>query len=437
MQSPSDHTTATLSSDHLLDGTTPVLPAIVDLGQPLPSLSSENGRYGFARCLVVIQGAPLGWVDVPLGPDGADAEQVAEHIWTGLRRDIVAELASRGLSAPGSVEVGGFDLGPEPQRRVDPDVTVVIATRERPEQLAACLRSVQDGAVVPASIVVVDNAPVTDATRDLVAELSVLDPSIVYLREPRAGLGRAHNAALPHVDTRLVAFTDDDVLVNRWWLARIVEAFDAGPDVRCVTGMIAPLELDTVTQQLIEAHAGFNKGFRRRLFDPTDDRPDNALFPFAAGEFGSGANMSFDTDYLRSVGGFDDALGAGTIALGGDDLAAFYDVMATGHQLVYEPAAVVSHRHHREIAALRRQAYGYGAGLSAHLTRCIINDPGVAWTMVRQVVPALKRARSIASPETNAEVPSPPRSLTWQHLRGMASGPVRYVRSRRAESRRA
>ena len=136
-------------------------------------------------------------------------------------------------------------------------------------------------------------------------------------------------------------------------------AFDAGPDVRCVTGMIAPLELDTRTQQLIEAHAGFNKGFEQRLFDPAGDHHDDVLFPFAAGVFGSGANMSFDTEYLRSVGGFDAAMGAGTVALGGDDLAAFYDVMATGHQLVYEPAAIVAHRHHRELPALQRQAYGY------------------------------------------------------------------------------
>lgn len=197
--------------------------------------------------------------------------------------------------------------------------------------------------------------------------------------------------------------------------------------------MIAPLELETHTQQVIEAHAGFNKGFGRRLFDPAADHRDDVLFPFAAGQFGSGANMAFDTAYLRSVGGFDAALGAGTVALGGDDLAAFYDVIATGHQLVYEPAAIVSHRHHRDADALRRQAYGYGAGLSAHLTRCVINDPRVAFTMLRKVPPALRRAARIARPEASTELPEPPPSLTWHHLRGMAAGPVRYVRSRRAE----
>ena len=61
--------------------------------------------------------------------------------------------------------------------------------------------------------------------------------------------------------------------------------------------------------------------------------------------------------------------------MGGDDLAAFYDVITAGHRLVYEPAAIVLHRHYRDYAGLRRQTYGYGAGLGAHLTRCLLRDP--------------------------------------------------------------
>jgi hypothetical protein len=79
--------------------------------------------------------------------------------------------------------------------------------------------------------------------------------------------------------------------------------------------------------------------------------------------------MAFRTSYLQERGGFDEALGAGTVAMGGDDLAAFYDVISGGNRLVYEPAAIVLHQHPRHYAALKRQAYGYGAGLGAHLTR--------------------------------------------------------------------
>lgn len=433
MRSPSEPATIDeLEQVQPLDGRSPVLPLIVDLAEPLPSLVNVGHRYRAAHLLVVVQGTPLGWVDLALPPEGVAPELLAELLWKRLRRAIVAELAARDLSAPGSLPAGGYDLGSPARGRVEPDVAVVIATRERPEELERCLHSVLEGVVVPAQLVVVDNAPASDRTERLVRRMAEDHPSLQYVREPRPGLGRAHNAALPVLRTRLVAFTDDDVVVHPWWLARTVEAFEVADDVACVTGMIAPLELDTRTQQLIEAHAGFNKGFDRRVFDPRADHHDDVLFPFAAGVFGSGANMSFDTEYLCSVGGFDDALGAGTVALGGDDLAAFYDVMATGRRLVYEPAAIVSHRHHRELPALQRQAYGYGAGLSAHLTRCVLNDPKVAWAMLRRVPPAVRRAARIARPERSPDRPEPPPGLTWHHLRGMAAGPVRYVRSRRA-----
>lgn len=412
--------------------TGPVLAAVIDLSEPLPALGGDSVHRA-ARCLVVLRGAPIGTVSLTIPEGGLPARALASALWESLGPRITSMLADRGIDVPRTLPLEGIDLGPLPQRRIEDQATVVIATRERPEQLRACLLSVLDGIVVPTSIVVVDNAPITEDTEALVRSMAEEHPQVRYVREDRPGLGRAHNAAMPVVRTRWVAFTDDDVLVHPWWLSNIVDAFSAGERVACVTGMIAPLELETPTQQMIEAHAGFNKGYERRMFDPAGDHHDDVLFPFAAGVFGSGANMAFDTEHLRSVGGFDAALGAGTIALGGDDLAAFYDVMAHGRQLVYEPSAIVSHRHHRELAALQRQAYGYGAGLSAHLTRCVIEDPKVLWSMLRRVLPALRRAATIARPDTVPDAPAPPRSLTLHHLRGMAAGPLRYVRSRRAE----
>ena len=103
--------------------------------------------------------------------------------------------------------------------------------------------------------------------------------------------------------------------------------------------------------------------------------------------------MAFRTDYLRRRRGFDAALGTGTVAMGGDDLAAFYDVVSAGHRLVYEPGAIVLHQHYRDYAALRRQTYGYGAGLGAHLTRCLIDDP-----RLRRRPGALRGRRRSAGP---------------------------------------
>ncbi len=111
------------------------------------------------------------------------------------------------------------------------------------------------------------------------------------------------------------------------------------------------------------------------MFDRETDRGD-PLYPYTAGTFGSGANMAFDTAVLRVLGGFDPATGAGTVARGGDDLSAFFEVISAGYRLVYNPAAFVMHAHHADYAALKHQAYGYGVGLTAFLTKTVIDRPG-------------------------------------------------------------
>lgn len=408
--------------------TTSVLPVVVDLAAPIPPLAPADVTMRTARCLVVLRGTLVGLVEVGLG-DGIPAAELADLLWARLGPDIVRVAVGAGLPEPTFVPVGGLTTGAT-TRVVEQRATVVIATRDRADRLERCLMSILDAAVVPAHLIVVDNAPSDDRTRALLERLRPQHPTLTYQRETRAGLGRAHNAALPEVTTELVAFTDDDVVVHPWWLARLVDAFDATEDVVCVTGMIAPLELETAAQQLIEATAGFNKGGERRVFGRAGES-HGALYPYAAGAFGSGANMAFRTDYLRSAGGFDEALGAGTVALGGDDLAAFYDVVRAGHRLVYEPAAIVSHLHHRTIEALERQAYGYGAGLSAHLLRCVLHEPRVLIDMASRIPAGIRRARSIAHPTPTA-APTPPPGLARHHWRGMAAGPSLYLRSRRA-----
>ena len=122
-------------------------------------------------------------------------------------------------------------------------ISVVVATRDRPELLRECLASILAGTVLPDRLVVVDNAPSTDDTATLVAELAADEPRLRYVREDRAGLARAHNAGLAAVTTPLVAFTDDDVVVDPRWLERLPTAFADDDQVGCVTGLIAPREL--------------------------------------------------------------------------------------------------------------------------------------------------------------------------------------------------
>ena len=226
-------------------------------------------------------------------------------------------------------------------------------------------------------------------------------------------------------------------MADERWLEAIAAAFASTPRAACVTGRIVPLELATRAQHLLDGYAGYDKGARRRVYGLGTARPEDPLFPFAAGKLGSGANMAFSREALELLGGFDPALGAGTRARGGDDLAAFFEVLQHGHELVYEPAAVVAHRHARDRAALERQLYGYGVGLTAYLTKCVLDRPrllpGALTHLPAAAAHVLRRQQG-----RNARLPPDfPPELLRAERRGMLAGPFAYLASRRSCAREA
>ncbi|NHC25446.1 glycosyltransferase family 2 protein [Nocardioides sp. IC4_145] len=397
---------AAVQSDFL-----PVRLLQLELTDPSPPPPAPG--YRRARVLVRHAGRPVGSVDVPL-EDGRIASSDLAEIRTAM---------TTATASPKTSRVPGGPAGPP--SRTGPAVTVVVATRDRPHELRRCLRSVLATEHPGLRVIVVDNAPSTDATRDLVRREF---PAVTYLRLDVPGLARAHNHALDHVATPVVAFTDDDVVVDAGWVRALADHF-AVEEVGCVTGLIWPAELLTPGQALIEAHGSFSKGFSTRTFDLDDSRPDDPLFPYAAGALGSGANMAFRTDVLRRIGGFDPALGAGTRGRGGDDLAAFVDVVRAGHTLVYEPSAIVHHHHRRRPSDARAQALGYGVGLGAYLTRTVVRRPSLLLVFARLAPRAVAHLVGLSSRATPGPGAGSPWSLLPWQLLGIVRGPFAYARS--------
>jgi glycosyltransferase involved in cell wall biosynthesis len=317
-----------------------------------------------------------------------------------------------------------------------PKVSVVVATRNRTALLAACLQSLGRLDYRDYDVIVVDNAPTDAATKHLIEEEFAQRMPVRYVREDQPGLAAARNRGVREATGDLVAITDDDVLVDRWWLARLAAGFQRGQRVACVTGMIFPRELETEAQVLVEQYWGLGKGFARRMFDLQDGTDAGPLFPYAAGVFGSGANFAFRTSILRAMGGFDPALGAGTPARGGEDLAAFCRTLLDGHQLMYEPAAIVHHLHRRERESLQRLAFGYGAGLTAYLMKFVLDDPTARLDLLRRMPRGVGYWLHSTHTRSSANASSGyPLRLRLVELFGLLSGPGLYVRSRRGLAR--
>jgi O-antigen biosynthesis protein len=311
-----------------------------------------------------------------------------------------------------------------------------VCTRDRPEWLANCLAGIERLQYPRFEVVVVDNAPTSDAVR-AVAEAWRGGPALRYVREPRAGLSWARNAGIAAASGEIIAWLDDDEEPDSGWLAGLACGFALAEDVGCVTGMVVPARLDTRAQELFEQLGGhcMGRGFAPAVF--TRDGPQSPLFPLPP--FGAGANMAFRRTALERIGGFDVRLGAGTPTLAGEDTLALTLVLLAGYRIAYEPAALMRHHHRPDLDGLSRQLQGHSVGLTAYYAALLRHRPGVLPSLVRLAPKALGYVRPRTAPAA-PDLPSPTdlaAALGGRRGRLMLSGPAAYVKSARMQARAA
>ena len=403
----------------------PVRVATVDLNGTVPAVSDERpagGRYAAAQILVRRHGRPLGVLEVTLPPGG-------------LTGPALADVIERSIAVPAGDH-------PDAAAATSPFATVVVPTVGTAPALRRCLSSLLDLDYPHYEILVVDNAPDRSSTAALVGEFGRRDPRLRLTSEPRRGVAYARNRGLAEARGGIVAYADDDVVVDRRWLRSLVDAF-VDDEVAAVTGLVLPAELETPAQIYLERYGGFGKGCRRTRFDRTGYQVTDAagteqvaafattLYPYLPGRYGSGASMAFRTDVLRRLGGFDPRLGGARAVRAGEDIDALLRVVLAGRALVYEPAAVVRHAHRGDLRSLRRGMYAYGVGLAAVLTKCLGGDPGIRREVVRRLPRGLHYALHPRSARNAGRTDGYPVSLMLAELAGLATGPVQFLRAAR------
>ncbi len=243
-----------------------------------------------------------------------------------------------------------------------PPVTasVVICTRDRPDELRRCLASLPQQSFTPNEIVVVDNASRDGRTREV-----ALAAGVVYVREDRPGLDFARNTGATHATADIIAYTDDDVLLHPRWLEHLVAAFD-DPAIGAVTGLVLPGELETDAQRHFESYWSFGQGYDRVDFKAGDFAASSAETVFPAWKVGAGASMAFRRDVFARVGYFDERLDVGQAGCSGDS-EYWYRLLAAGVDCRYEPTSVAFHFHRRAMDGLSHQIYSYMRGHAAAL----------------------------------------------------------------------
>jgi glycosyltransferase involved in cell wall biosynthesis len=295
-------------------------------------------------------------------------------------------------------------------------ISVVVCTRTRPEMIADCVASVLRSEHPAFELVIVDNTDDASIVRQPPASERVR-----VVRQERRGLSRSRNTGIRNTRHDVLAFIDDDVIACPEWLPAVARAFEDDA-VDAVTGLVVPAELETEAQREFEWYGGMGKGDVRRLFRGSALSAAESMRTQAVGV---GANMIFRRRVFERVGTFDEALGAGTVTLGSEDLDFFHRVLRAGLTVSYDPAAVVSHRHRRTVAELRRQIFANGCAYGVYLMKIWSRRTvprrevvafGLSWAAGRlgTALFRLVARRGIRC------------RLAWDELRGLAHAPAAY-----------
>ncbi len=355
-------------------------------------------------------------------PDGT-IEVLALVRWHGVPIGVASLDGSGAISAARvreivTAQVAPPDPLPEPPPAATP-LSVVVCTRERAADLARCLDGLRPIAAAGHEVIVVDNAPLTAATTDVVARHPVR-----YVREPRAGLSYARNCGLREARHAIVAFTDDDAVPDTRWIDALAQPF-ADERIACVTGLVMPIELRTTAQHVFEAYAQHRRRFAPHVFTAAD------TVPATAGVVGIGANMALRRDLALRLGGFDTRLGAGARTCAGEENDMFARTLDAGFAIAYTPKALVWHRHRDTNAELRRCIFGYGVGVYAFLTKRVVEGGDLRALIVAArwlVGPFLRAARLRVAGEAAA-----PMRLLLLEAAGAAAGPARFLAEHRRQ----
>lgn len=381
----------------------------VDLEAPLADVAM--GGADRLHITAFAGSRPLGSVLVPAPIDPFPAPLLADALVEHFAEAWHGAVLEDRLSPPAAAPAEGLRTA------------VLVCSRDRPESLARCLRSIGSLTARVDEVIVVDNASSVPGTRAVVEAAGAR-----YVHEPVPGLDRARNRGFAVTTADVVLCTDDDVEVDPDWASRLLDCF-ADPLVMAATGLVLPARLDTEARQLFEEHAGFSRGVRRRVFDGAETSAASA------GAAGAGASMALRTDAVRRAGGFPEQLDAGTPTASGGDTAMVYEVLRQGFRVVYEPRAVAFHHHRDDPVELTRVLRGYGTGLYAFFTHGIARHgdldlllAATRWTATRLV---RETARSLLHRPGAA-----PAALALAELRGSLAGPLAYRRAtRRIEDR--
>lgn len=215
-----------------------------------------------------------------------------------------------------------------------PSISVIVCSHNGHATLAEALQSLRQLDYPDYEVLVVD-----DGSQPSLQPIAEAVPGVRYLRQPRGGLGRARNTGAAAAGGEVLAFTDDDCLVDPHWL-RYLAAGLADGSLSAVGGPNIPPRPRSATGRRVAAAPG---------------GPAHVMLDDIEAEHLPGCNLAVRRSDFEAVGGFREVYWAA-----GDDVDFCWRLQDAGGRLGFAPGAMVWHHRRFTIGAYLRQQRGYG-----------------------------------------------------------------------------
>ncbi len=236
----------------------------------------------------------------------------------------------------------------------EPGVSVVLCTRDRSQFAACAVRSILESDYPRFDLVVVDQSRNADTAEALAPFRG--DPRLQLHRTETRGVSVARNLGVSLARGDIIAFTDDDCVVDRSWLRQLIEAFGTDPRVGLVFGNVLPAAFDAgggILPFYIATEPSLVRHVAQYMVD------------------GMGASMGLRRRVWEELRGFDEVLGTGADLRAGEETDFAMRALLGGYFLHVPASAPVVHHGFRPWAVAHALTRGYVHGLAAVLVKLL------------------------------------------------------------------
>ncbi len=229
------------------------------------------------------------------------------------------------------------------------NISVIIATKNRSNQLDRCLNALLNSVIKPLEIIIVDQST-NSKTKDLVFKFN--NNSLKYSHLNSNGKSKSLNYAIPLAKGDILAFTDDDCLVSKNWIGAIIKSFKKNKSISLCFGKTLPYQPKKHKNEVCPC-----------TFEKDSDKFTITQKPCKHWEtVGFGNNMAIKASIFKKVGLFKEWLGPGSIGSNAEDAEIINRCLVGGYKIGYEPAMKVHHNKWLNAKEMNKQEWSYICG---------------------------------------------------------------------------